>query len=75
MIDNLQSQRILEILENLKDESLAVQLLKEFNDKTAKLGKLTLNLDPNLSSAEWKKLCDQAKKEVDEIVAKIESMS
>lgn len=71
MIDNNETLRVLEILENLEDEALGVSLLKEFNDKTKILGKLILNLDPNLDHLEWEKACAKAKKEVDEIVAKI----
>jgi hypothetical protein len=71
MIDNYELDEIMEILENYQDEEMAVVLLKEFNEKTTRLGKLLMNLDPSLSSDEWKLLCDQAKKDVDAVVKKI----
>lgn len=71
MIDNYELDEIMEILENYQDEEMAVVLLKEFNEKTTHLGKLLMNLDPSLSSDEWKRLCDQAKKDVDAVVKKI----
>jgi divalent metal cation (Fe/Co/Zn/Cd) transporter len=64
--------RILEKLENLEDEVLAVELLKEFNSASTHLGKLLLNLDPKLSHDEWKKLCDQAQLRLDQVVSKID---
>lgn len=71
MIDNYELDEIMEILENYQDEEMAVVLLKEFNEKTTRLGKLLMNLDPSLSSDEWKLLCDQAKKDIDAVVKKI----
>lgn len=71
MIDNYELDEIMEILENYQDEEMAVVLLKEFNEKTTRLGKLLMNLDPSLTSDEWKLLCDQAKKDVDAVVKKI----
>lgn len=62
------------ILEELEDEQLAVQLLKELNDKTRALGVVLMNMDSSLSHEEWKKECDQAKKEVDLLVKKIKSL-
>lgn len=59
------------VLENMDDEVLSVKLLKQFNDHTKKLGTLLMNRDPNLSHAEWKVQCDDAKKEVDQIVSEI----
>ena len=50
MIDNKEIQRILDKLENLEDEVLAVELLKEFNRSSSDLGKLLLNLDTKLVS-------------------------
>ncbi|MGZ3787171.1 MAG: hypothetical protein ACXVLQ_01540 [Bacteriovorax sp.] len=72
MIDNKEIERILEILENLDDEKLAVQLLQEFNRASSELGQLLLNQDPSLGSVEWKKRCDQAQKKLDDIVKQIE---
>ena len=74
MIDNKETLEILRILENLDDDQLAVDLLNEFNAKTKKLGQLILNQDSSLSHEEWKRLCDQAKIEVDEIIKKIRSL-
>lgn len=71
MIDNYEVDEIMDILENYENEELAVQYLREFNEKTSILGRLLMNLDPNLSSEEWKVKCDKAKKEVDLVVQKI----
>ena len=49
-------------------------LLKEFNDKTKALGQLITNRDPSLSHSDWEKLCSDAKKDVDNIVKKIEDI-
>jgi hypothetical protein len=61
-------------LESMKDEVLAAKLLGEFTQKNKTLGKLLLNTDKNLSHAEWKKLCDQAKIEVDELILRIKEL-
>ncbi|MCK6595457.1 MAG: hypothetical protein L6Q33_09680 [Bacteriovoracaceae bacterium] len=71
MIDNYELDEIMDILENYQNEELAVVLLKEFNEKTTRLGKLLMNLDPSLTSEEWKLQCDQAKKDIDAVVKKI----
>ncbi len=71
MIDNTELDSIMAILEKMDDELLSVQLLKEFNEKTSALGKLLINYDGNLKDEEWKSHCDQAKKDVDEIVWRI----
>jgi len=73
-LDLSESQAILEKLESLEDEALAVELLREFNEATKKLGQLLLNLDPDLDSHTWKLKCDKAKKSVDEIVNKIQDL-
>ena len=75
MIETKDTDRILEILENLSDEALSVNLLKEFSEKNKEFGKLILNQDSTLSHDEWKQRCDEAKKEMDEFLAKIESYS
>ena len=74
LMDNSEMIKVMEILEELeeRDEKLAIALLKEFNDKSKKLGKLLMNLDPDLSHEEWKGECDKAKKEVDDVVKRIE---
>lgn len=74
LIDNSHMQEILDKLENLEDEKLATDLLKEFNDKTMTLGKLIMNLDKDLSSEEWKERCSVAKAEVDEVLQKIKDL-
>jgi hypothetical protein len=74
MIDNSEIERILEKLENLKDEKLAVELLKEFNRASSELGKLLLNLDKSLTHEEWKILCGKAQSRLDQIVIKIDQI-
>ena len=74
MFDNKDVNRILEKLENLEDEALAVELLREFNQASKKLGKLLLNQDSSLSHEAWKLQCDYAQNAVDEIVARIENL-
>ena len=74
LIDNSGMQEVLDKLENLEDEELAKDLLKEFNDRTKVLGKLIMNLDKELSSEEWKNRCDEAKKSVDETLQKIKDL-
>ena len=72
MIDNNEIERILEKLENMEDEELAVILLREFNSASSELGKLLLNLDKQLTHDEWKNLCDKAKEKLDQVVKKID---
>ena len=74
MIHNTEINKILEKLENLEDEVLAVELLKEFNLASSHLGKLLLNLDKNIESKEWKNLCDAAQLKLNSIIKKIELM-
>lgn len=74
MIDNAEINRILEILENHHNETEAVELLKEFNSASSRLGKLLMNLDQKLSHDEWKNDCDKAKKELDKVIAKIDAL-
>lgn len=71
MLDNREIAAIMDVLEEMEDERLAAHLLNEFNSRSKKLGTLILNLDPSLPHDEWKKLCDQAQKDLDEIVEKI----
>ena len=75
MIDNHEIDEILNILEDLEDEVLSAKLLKEFNDCSARLGKLILNTDKKLSHKEWKNLCDQAQKNLNDVVKEIQSKS
>ena len=74
IIDNHEIDLIMEILESLEDEQLAVTLLKEFNQATAHYGKLLMNKDLSLTHAEWKTKCDQAKHTVDLVVTKIRNL-
>lgn len=73
MFDNSEIEELLEKLEQMEDEAAAAALLRAFNDKSKKLGKLLMNLDKTLSNDEWKKQCDEAKKEVDAVLEKIRS--
>lgn len=74
IIDNTEVEQVLAKLESLDDESLAVQLLKEFNDSTKELGVLLMNRDQNLDHDAWKKECDQAKDKVENIMKKINGL-
>ncbi len=71
MIENKEVEKILSKLETLEDDFLAVELLREFNKCSAELGKLLLNLDKNLNHEEWRNLCDDAQKKLNEIIARI----
>ena len=70
-VENVELDEIMEKLEKIEDEQLAVVLLKEFNDKTKELGKLIVNKESDLSHDEWERLCEKAKKDVDEVIKKI----
>ena len=74
MLDNQDINEILEKLENLEDEELSVELLREFNLASKALGKLLLNLDKSLPHEEWKKQCDDAQKRVDAVVSRIHDL-
>jgi hypothetical protein len=71
MINNTEINKILEKLENLEDEVLAVELLFEFNRASAEIGKLLLNQDNKIENKEWKKMCDEAQLKLDIIINKI----
>jgi hypothetical protein len=71
MLDNTEIEKILEKLENIDDEQLAVELLREFNRYSSELGKLLLNLDKTLSHDEWKKRCDETRAKLDSVINKI----
>lgn len=73
-IDNVELNEIMNILEELADEALAVELLQEFNGKSKTFGKLIVNTSNELDHVEWKKQCDQAKSELDEVIAKIKAL-
>ncbi len=74
MLDTSEMTKVMEKLEGLEDEALAVKLLAEFNEKTSQLGLLIRNLDPSLDHSQWKSECDKAAKEVEGIVNKILSL-
>lgn len=73
-IENVELDEIMDKLENLEDEQLAVVKLREFNDATKVLGELLMNLNKDLNHDEWKNKCDQAKKAVDRIVDEIKEL-
>jgi hypothetical protein len=75
MIDNNEIERILEKLENLENEQLAVELLREFNLASSELGKLLLNLDQSLTHEEWKERCGKAQQKLNSIIKKIDNES
>lgn len=74
LLKNEEMDEVLNKLENLEDEQLATELLREFNDRTKVLGKLIMNVDKNINNSEWKSRCDEAKKGVDEILQKIKDL-
>ena len=74
MLDNQEINTILEKLENLEDEELAVELLREFNGSSKKLGKLILNLDKSIPHEEWKAQCDQARLELNNVIKRINDL-
>jgi hypothetical protein len=74
MLDNKDINAILEKLENMEDEELAVELLREFNSCSGKLGKLLLNLDKNLAHDVWKNECDKARLALDTVVKRINDL-
>lgn len=73
MFDNSELEELLDKLENIEDEAAAAALLREFNEKSKVLGHLLMNTDKSLSHDEWKKMCDQAKQDVDAVLEKIRS--
>jgi hypothetical protein len=74
MIDNSEIENILDKLENMEDELLAVELLKEFNCASAELGRILLNLDSKLTNEEWISQCELAQKNLDNIREKINKL-
>ena len=65
---------ILEKLEGLEDEALAVSLLKELNDLRTAHAKLLMNTDSNLSHEEWKKESDLVANKINALVEKIKNL-
>jgi hypothetical protein len=74
ILDTQELDRVLEKLENMEDEALAVKMLKEFNDLTAQLGKLINNRDPNLETEAWKKMCDDAQDKINDFLDRLENV-
>ena len=74
MLDNSDLEQIMEKLESFDDQEMAVKLLKEFNDKSKKHGKLILNKDAQLEHDEWKRMCDSAQQDINEVVGRILSL-
>ncbi len=74
VIDNSELNDLMEILENASNEQLAVSLLAEFNAATKAHGTLLMNKEQDLDHEEWKKECDKAKLNVDNIIGKIRSL-
>lgn len=74
MLDNSELESVMEKLENLEDEVLAVSLLKEFNDASSGYGKLIINHSEELSHEQWKDECDKAKVRLDDILEKINNI-
>jgi len=72
VIDNKEIEKILNKLENLEDEELAIKLLSEFNRSSSELGKLLLNHDSTLTNDQWEDLCKKAKEKLDNIIKRIE---
>ncbi|EQC49181.1 hypothetical protein M899_0742 [Bacteriovorax sp. BSW11_IV] len=73
-VENNDLNEIMLILEELDDEKLAVELLKEFNDKTKVHGQLILDMNSNLDNEEWKVKCDKARQDVEAVVQRIKSL-
>lgn len=61
----------MEILENMSDEQKAAELLAKLDAGSKRLGELVMNRDKSLPHNDWQKLCDQAKQEVDAVLAEI----
>ncbi|MBT7609142.1 MAG: hypothetical protein HN576_05265 [Bacteriovoracaceae bacterium] len=74
MFDNSEHMMLLDILENLEDERLGVELLKELNDSSLALGKKITNLDESLDNDVWKKECDELKAKLDDVIKKIKDL-
>jgi hypothetical protein len=73
MLANEELEEIMLILEEMEDEQLSIELLKQFSESSAHYGRLMLNLDESLSHAEWKKRTDQALLDLKSIIARIKN--
>ena len=74
MIDNSEIETVMDALESCEDEVFAAQLLKEFNDRSKKWGRLMLNIEPDLDHSKWKDECDKARQNLDQTIEKILSL-
>lgn len=72
-VDNTETIQVLEKLETLDDQDLAIKYLKMLNDKTSALGKYIMNRDHSLDHGTWKLRCDELQKEVDNLIFEIMS--
>jgi hypothetical protein len=72
-IDNSETLQVLEKLENLEDQDVAIRYLKKLNDKTSALGKYVMNRDHSVDHGTWKLRCDELQKDVDKLVSEIMS--
>ena len=74
LIDNSEIEKVLEKLESLEDEALAVEYLGKFNAATKKLGVLIMNTDESLEHETWQQECEKARKELNELLKLIEDL-
>ncbi len=70
-LDNKELEELMNILENMEDEELAVQLLARLNKASKELGLLVMNTEAAIKHEEWKEQCDRARIEVEKVVAEI----
>lgn len=71
MIDNSEHEELLEILEEMEDQALAVQLLKQLNDLSSMLGKKVMDTSEQLDHEQWKIECDNMKSQLDAVIIEI----
>jgi hypothetical protein len=73
LIKNQEIEELMEILEQMSDEEKSTQLLKRFGKLSSEWGRLMLNQDRNLKHEEWKRQCDLAKKQLEEVIKEIKA--
>lgn len=71
MFDISELQNVTDILENMDDQELAVELLRDFTQRKSQFDQLVANKDVSLDHDQWKQDCDSAQKELEEIVKRI----
>ncbi len=74
MFKNSELEEVMQKLEDLEDEALAVELLKELNTLSSMHGKLIMNRDPSLTHDEWKQACDDISDKIEHLIVKINSL-